>query len=82
MNWMKHRLHDYKEPIDTIHLLKEFRQLQLSWNVYFNGKNLEYVEFIYRKIYGNQTYVDDQVETLKKNIDNVLSKADKLIIFA
>jgi hypothetical protein len=82
MNWMKHRLYDYREPIDTIKILKEYRNMELVWNVYFDGKNIEYIEYLFRKIYGHNTYKDEELETLKKNIDNLLAKADKLIIFA
>jgi hypothetical protein len=82
MNWMKHRLLDYREPIDTIKILKEYRNSKLSWNAYFSGKNVEYIEYIYRKMYEHQSFSDEQLEILKKNIDHILNKADKLIIFA
>lgn len=80
-NWMKHRLLDYTPPIDLIRITKEYRNLELVWNVYFEG-NLEYIKYMFHKIYGNRSYKDAELDTLKKNIDNILSKADKLIIFA
>lgn len=83
MNWMKHRLLDYTPPIDIIRIIKEYRNLGLVWGVYFEGKNLDYIEYLYNKIYGQQTFIgEDQLENVKKNLDNILNKADKLIIFA
>jgi hypothetical protein len=82
MNWIKHRLFDYSEPIDSIKILKEWRHMELIWNVCFSGKNIEYVAYLFRKIYGDSTYENEDLDTVKKNIDNLLSKADKLIIFA
>jgi acetylornithine/succinyldiaminopimelate/putrescine aminotransferase len=86
-NWMKHRLFDYSEPIDVIRIIKEYRGRGLAWGIYFDGANLQYIQFLYNKLFANQIDeknlpVEDQLELIKKNIDTVLSKADKLIIFA
>ena len=81
VNWMKHRLFDYQEPVDVIKIVKEYRNTELVWNIYFYGKNIQYIEYLFRKIYGHVVYKDEQLEILKKNIDNLLVKADKLIIF-
>lgn len=85
-NWMKHRILDYREPIDSIKIMKDYYrlggELGKNWTVYFQGENIKYVEFMFRKIYGYEWYRDDQVEKLKEDIDNLLTKADRLIIFA
>lgn len=81
-NWIKHRLHDYREPIDTIRIVKEFRNLKLVWKVYFTGNNIKSVEYIYRKVYGDPDIEDDQIETVKRQLDILLVKAEKLLVFA
>lgn len=81
-NWIKHRLYDYSVPFDSIKIVKEYKNLELVWEVYFNGKNIEYIEYIYRILYKHQTFCADQIETVKNNINLVLNKADKLIILA
>jgi hypothetical protein len=80
-NWMKHRLHDYREPIDTIRIIKEFRKFTLVWKVYFNGSKIQHIEYMYRKIYGDPDIEEDQIELVKRQIDNLILKADKLILF-
>jgi hypothetical protein len=81
MNWMKHRVLDYSEPMDVITIVKGYDVD--NWAVYFRGPNIKYVEYLYNQVYGDLLYIpDDNVERAKKQIDNLLVKADKLIIFS
>lgn len=81
-NWMKHRLGDYSEPMDSIKIQKDFLNFQLIWKVVFYGPNVEYIEYVYRRIYGDPDIPLDKLEETKKQIDSLLTKVDKLIIFS